>query len=121
MLSGRRRYLQYQYLVLAKKKVVHEWKTDLLREKNKNNEDALLSEVLANKETLDDIHMPGSPSKEEPDRASSESERKAARDRIAKWKADRARKMEQEEVNTQKSAVLRTLLTVCCVSRRRSG
>ena len=92
--------MQHLFLNLSKKKIVHEWKTELLREKSKNNEDALVSEILQAKETMDDIHINAGDEGPDDERklAEIENERQAAKNRIAKWKVDRVKQMEQERV-----------------------
>ncbi len=99
------RFLQFLYLTLSKKKIVQEWKSELLREKSKTNEDVLISEILDGKESIEDIQLNTSGTTgehaDEEKGAAQEIERQAAKIRIAKWKADKAKQEEMEKVSWQ--------------------
>jgi hypothetical protein len=119
------RFLQFLFLTLSKKKIVQEWKSELLREKSKTNEDVLISEILDGKESIEDIQLNTSGTAgehaDEDKGASQEIERQAAKIRIAKWKADKAKQEEMEKVSSQ-WFIMQLLITCCWFYRsRRNG
>lgn len=105
------RYLQVQSIQLSKKKAIQEWKSELLHEKNKNHEQALITEILDEKESINDINIDnhaeldplgeGDEEQQQHNKEAILSERQAAKARIIKWKADRLKQLETERVSVQ--------------------
>lgn len=103
-----RRYLQVLSIQLSKKKAIQEWKAELLHEKNKNHEQALITEILDEKESIEDINIDNHQENGELAENGEEqqhhketimNERMAAKARIVKWKADRLKQLETERVS----------------------
>lgn len=93
------RYLQLLQLNNTKKRIVAEWKAAQVKTKTKQNEDALVSEVLSTNEQIDDIHMAQEVElKNENAARMAEEERLAAKARVAKWRTERMKILEQQKV-----------------------
>ena len=98
-----------QSIQLSKKKAIQEWKAELLHEKNKNHEQALITEILDEKESIHDINIDnhlnnldlgdGEDQQQQQNKEALLNERQAAKQRIIKWKADRLKQLETERVS----------------------
>lgn len=94
------RYLKYLYLTLLKKKVVSEWKRETEQARFKQSEDAFHTELgipLGDKLSVDSVDE--GEQAEAGGRNASEEERLAAKEKLARWKAEKQRQAETEKVD----------------------
>ena len=88
--------MKYLFLTLLKKKVVSDWKRETEQARSKQSEDALNEEVVSRLPDRDSADS--AEDGEQPATRSPEEERQAAKEKLARWKAEKQRQLESEKV-----------------------
>lgn len=92
------RYQKYLYFIRLKKDIVAEWKKETESKKIRHRQEVLVDEVLNIGESVEDINLADVNNSSDSQPVKTVEERLAKKDQIKKWKEDKQRKKEQEEV-----------------------